>query len=89
MFQDGKGIFRFGGRLQNAELTESLRHPAILDQEQYVTSLIMGNCHERVKHNGVKEKVTELCSRIWIVMGRHFIRKVLHECGLCHRHEGN
>ena len=87
MFQDGRGIFRCGRRLHNAEQMETQRHPAILDQGHYVTSLVMKNCHERVKHKGMKETLTDLRSKFWIVKGRQFVRKLLHECGLFRRHE--
>ena len=36
-------------------------------------------------HNGVKETLTELRSRYWIVQGRQFVRKLLNECRICRR----
>ena len=48
-------------------------------------SLIVKACHERVYHNGVKETLTQLLSRFWIVWGRQVVKKTLHGCTLCHR----
>ena len=81
--KDKKGIFRCGGRLDNAELTEMQKHPIMLDSKHHVTRLIVEQSHERVSHNGIKETLTELRSRFWIVRGRQFVRKVLHGCRLC------
>ena len=86
--KDKKGIFRCGGRLDNAELTEMQKHPIMLDSKHQVTRLIVEQSHKRVSHNGIKETLTELRSSFWIVRGRQFVRKVLHGRRLCRRHEG-
>ena len=39
-------------------------------------------------HNGVKETVTELRQRYWVVRGRSLIRAILHGCTTCKKHEG-
>ena len=59
VFSDPNGILRSGGRLGNGDLSESQKHPALLDANHHVTSLIVRACHERVHHNGVKETLTE------------------------------
>ena len=88
VFPYPSGIFRCGGRLANAELSESEKHPALLDASHYFTLLIVGACHESVHHNGVKETLTELQSRFWIVHGRQVVKKILHGCTICHRLQG-
>ena len=88
LYRDERGILRCEGRLKNAELTTTQKHPAILDAEHYVTSLIVRDSHERVKHNGVKETLTEIRSKFWIVRGRQYVRKLIHECVVCRRQEG-
>ncbi|CAB4040094.1 E3 ubiquitin- ligase DZIP3 [Paramuricea clavata] len=47
LYRDERGIFRCEGRLKNAELTTTQKHPAILDAEHYVTSLLVRDSHER------------------------------------------
>ena len=48
----------------------------------------MTDCHERVKHNGAKETLTQLRSRFWIIKGRSVIRKIIQRCFICHKLEG-
>lgn len=88
LFSDDEGVWRCGGRLTRAELPFSTRHPVLLDQRHHLTTLIVRNAHCRVKHNGVKETLTELRSGYWIIRGRSFVRKVLRQCVLCRRYEG-
>ena len=48
----------------------------------------MKHCHEKVSDNGTKEALTaELRSKFWIIRGRQFVRKVIHKCVLCRRHD--
>ena len=88
VFSDPSGILTCGGRLGNADLSGSRKHPALLDANHHVTSLIVRACHERVHHNGVKETLTELRSRFWIVRGRQVVKKLLHGCTICRRLQG-
>ena len=53
-----------------------------------MTALIVKNVHARVLHDGVKETLTELRSRYWIVKGRCFVKMIIHRCVLCRRFEG-
>ena len=83
LYVDSAGMWRCGGRLNHADLTELARHPILLDTRHYLTTLIVTNCHHRVMHGGVKETLTELRSRYWIVKGRSFVKKIIHECVVC------
>jgi hypothetical protein len=60
----------------------------MLDRNHRVTRLIIEECHERVHHNGVKETLTEIRSKFWIVKGMQLIRKIIHSCVPCRRLEG-
>ena len=48
-------------------LPEPMRHPIILDKKHHFTHLVVNECHARVMHGGVKETITELHSKYWIV----------------------
>lgn len=90
LYQDERGIVRFGVRLKNANLSQTQKHPAILDTEHYVTSLIVKESHQWVKHNGVKATLTDKRSRFWTVRGRQYVRRYfIHECAICWRQEGS
>ena len=85
LFKDSNGVWRCGGRLDNSEVPPDAKHPVFLDKNHHLTSLIVRNCHARVKHGGVKATLTELRSRYWIVKGRNLVRRILHKCVICRR----
>ena len=85
LFKDSDGVWRCGGRLGNSEVPLETKHPVFLDKNHHLTSLIVRDCHTRVKHGGVKATLTELRSRYWIVKGRNLVRKTLHKCVTCRR----
>ena len=87
LFLDEKGIWRCGGRLENAAIPYGTKHPVILSKHHFLTTLVVRNAHERVMHNGVKDTLTEVRSKFWIVGGRSFVKSVLHNCVICRRFE--
>ena len=76
------------GRLQNAEAPLAAVHPILLNKEHHLTTLIVIAAHERVMHSCVKATLTELWSRYWIIQARNFIKRILHNCLICQRHQG-
>ena len=64
------GAWRCKGRLGNADISYSTRYPALLMKEHHFTVLIVKDAHRRVMHNGVKETLTEVRSKYWIIKGR-------------------
>jgi hypothetical protein len=88
LFSDRQRVIRCGGRISNAEIQYETKHPIMLDRNHRVTRLIIEECHERVHHNGVKETLTEIRSKFWIVKGRQLIRTIIHSCVPCRRFEG-
>lgn len=88
MYTDSHGIWRCKGRLDKADLAGCESHPVLLPTNHHFTALVVKHCHERVKHAGVKETLTELRSRFWIVQGRFFVRKLLFRCVVCKKFDG-
>ena len=39
-------------------------------------------------HNGVRKTLTFIRSQYWIVQGRNFVKKIIHECSACKGCEG-
>ena len=64
------------------------KHPIFLPQRNYLSELIIRDCHEDVMHNGLKETLTPLRSRYWIPRGRQIVRRVIYRCVICRRAEG-
>ena len=74
-----------GGRLGNAPIDESTKHPIILPHKNHVTDLIIQNYHENVGHMGQETVLTSLRRKFWIVKGRSAARRNLRQCGGCKR----
>ena len=70
VFKDADGFVRCRGRIQNCSLPYSAKFPVLLPRKQYFTHLVIRQSHENVKHNGVRETLTEVRSKFWIVKGR-------------------
>ena len=62
LFKDDDQMWRCGGRLENAGLSFSAKHPVLLNKRYHFTSLIVRRAHRRVQHDGVKElRGTTIC----------------------------
>jgi len=83
-----EGVWRCKGRLGKADMSYASRYPALLPKEHPLSVLIVKDTHWKVMHNGVKETLTQIRSKYWIVKGRQFVRKVIHHCFVCRRLEG-
>jgi len=88
VFRDDKGVLRCRGRLGNCELQYGTKHPIILSKQHHLALLIVRQAHEKVFHNGVKDTLTEVRAKHWIVKGRSLVRSVVLNCVLCKRLEG-
>ena len=88
LYLDEGGVWRCGGRLHHANKPSSAKHPIILPRDHHLTALTVENAHHKICHNGVKETLTEVRSRFWIVKGRSLVKKLIHQCGVCKRYEG-
>lgn len=85
LYLDNDGVWRCKGRLGNANIPEAVKHPILLSPKHHFTLLVVQQCHAKVMHGGLKETLTEIRSRYWLVKGRQFIRKVIHQCFVCKR----
>ncbi len=88
LFQDESGVWRCRGRIQNAAVPYPTKHPVLLPRNHHLTLLLVRGAHSRVLHNGVKETLTELRSKFWIIRGRNLVKNIIHQCRVCRRHEG-
>ena len=88
LYSDESGLLRCGGRLQHANIPFGAKHPILLPEHHHLISLIIRDCHLRVLHGGVKQKLSELRSRFWLVRGHQQIRRALSKCVICKHFEG-
>ena len=85
LFIDDNGIWRCRGRIANADNPYSTKYPIFLHRDHHLTRLFVLNAHQRVFHNGLRETLTELRSRFWILKGRSTVKQILHHCTTCRR----
>ena len=88
LFLDDSKLWRCKGRLGNANLPFCTKYPALLPKHHYLTGLIIVDAHVHVMHNGIKETLTQVRSKYWIIQGRQIVRQILLKCLICRRYEG-
>ena len=59
-FLDGDEIVRVGGRIERADIPFSSRHPIVLSPDNELSRLIVMDCHEKLRHEGVEHVRNEL-----------------------------
>lgn len=69
LFLDKDGFWHCGGRLGNADIPYSTKYPLLLSRDHPLTPLIVTDAHKRVMHNGVRETLTDIRQKFWIVKG--------------------
>ena len=74
---------RVGGRIENSTMLYSAKFQILLPREHHFTKLYVRLCHLNVKHNGIREKLTELRSNYWIIGGRQVVHKIISKCIVC------
>ena len=60
----------------------------MLLREHRFTELVVIYSHELILHNGLRETLSRLRSEYWVVKAQNFIKKVLRNCIICRKHEG-
>ena len=88
-FLDVDGIFRVGGRLKRASLTDDIKFPIILSRNSHVTKLIVKHFHERTHHQGKGMTLNEVRSNgFWVVSGPTVVANMISSCVKCQRLRG-
>ena len=77
LFLDPAGIWRCEGRLDNTKLQYDAKHPVFLSKHHYLATLIVRYAHERVFHNGIRDTLTEVRSKYWILQGRSLVKSIV------------
>ena len=85
LFLDQEGIIRCGGRLQNALICESAKHPIFIPKESDLARLIIVNIHEQAFHFGVEATVSHIRQRYWIPAIRQQVNSVYSKCVKCRK----
>lgn len=80
-----QGTMRVGGRLQELNASQDLKHPYLLPPKHRFTHLLVLDAHNRLLHGGIQDTLTEVRERFWVPRGRQTVKRVLHTCLPCKR----
>ncbi|XP_058456731.1 uncharacterized protein LOC131434103 [Malaya genurostris] len=84
-FLSTDGIIRVGGRLSNAEIRESVKHPVVLAAKHPLAELIANHYHKVLLHAGPQLMLSTIRQRFWILGCRNLVRRTYHRCIKCFR----
>ena len=85
-FLDGEGILRVGGRLQQANVVEEMKHPILIPHKSHLANLIVADAHERTIHGGPQLMLNYIRTQYWIVKAKGLIRQHVRKCIVCVRY---
>ena len=89
LYLDSQGIIRCGGRIGNSSLTSNSKHPILLPLKNHFVTLLIEHTHKNTAlHNGIRDTLTALRERFWVIRGREAVKKVIRKCVVCLKHEG-
>ncbi|XP_036140324.1 uncharacterized protein LOC118644157 [Monomorium pharaonis] len=83
-FLDRDGVLRVGGRLRQAPLPYTVKHPVLL-ASHHLVHLIVLQAHSRVLHGGLQLTLSTLRHDFWIIRARSLVKAVIHKCIVCCR----
>ena len=83
------GIVKCKGRMNNAELLGRARNPILLPAKHDFVPLVIKKVHASVKHCGLRDTLTTIRERFWILRGREAVKRVIKNCVICLRNKGN
>jgi hypothetical protein len=77
-------LIRVGGRLSNALISPSKKHPIILASHPLIM-LIIRHAHLRSLHVGTQLTLATLRREFWIIRARSIVKTVINRCVVCTR----
>ncbi len=87
-FIDSNGVIRVGGRLSNAEVSYSTKHPVVLHGKNPITRMILQSEHRRMLHAGPTLLCASVSLRFHIINLRNTVRAISRNCVICRRYLG-
>jgi hypothetical protein len=88
LYLDDDKVVRCKGRINNANMEHESKQPSLLPFGHYYVKLLIAREHLRIKHAGIKDTLTTLRERYWILKGRAMVKRVLRKCVVCRRFNG-
>ena len=76
------------GKTEQCTAACELEEPHSLPAKHEFTRLLIKQSHESVKHNGIRDTLTTLRERYWVLCGREPVKKFVCSCVVCRKQEG-
>ena len=83
---ENTGMVRMRGRVQNASLTDSEKHPIILPHQSHLVKLLVQHVHLSQLHAGVNQTLIALRNDYWITHARSLVKSVVKSCVICRKY---
>ena len=81
------GLLRVKGRLEYSDLDFEPKFPLLL-RDEHLAHLYILKSQVAVLQGGVESTLNHLRNRLWIIRGRQVVKRILHRCVVCRRHQG-
>lgn len=78
-------LLRLGGRLKNAAIGYTEKHPVLLPKHR-VSELLIDHAHQTTLHGGTQLTLRTLRQKYWIIGGRNLVKAHIRQCVICARH---
>ena len=85
LYMDEQNILRYGGRIDNAPLSETTRYPYVLPTKHTFPTLVIMDAHFTQLHGGVNITVTHLRKTYWILKISQSVKTILRKCVTCRK----
>lgn len=82
-FLDVDKIIRVGGRIKNAIMPFSVKHPILLTKKDPLSVLIFTDAHHKTLHGGLQLMQSYVMTEFWIISSRNIAKSVKRTCVTC------
>ena len=88
LFLDDDHVLRCKGRLNNGSLNLGSKNPILLPSKSRFVELLICEIHQKIKRSGIRDTLTAIRERFWLIRGRQAVKKVIRKCVVCRKAEG-
>ena len=88
LFLDDDHVLRCKGRLNNASLNLGSKNPILLPNKSRFVELLICEIHGKVKHSGIRDTLTTIRERFWLIRGREAVKRIIKKCVIFRKAEG-
>ena len=75
LYLDERGIIRCRGRIGNSTLSPNCKYPILLPSKHHFVTLLIEHTHKfTVLHDGIRDTLTALRDRFWIIRGHESVK---------------